>query len=69
MINKLSKRFDNLYVFFDNDTAGIKGAKKIVDKYGIPNISIPKENGVKDISDYIEKYRYTKTKEFIKDQV
>lgn len=64
---KLTKRFKRIYIFFDNDRAGIEGANKTVEKFkDIISVSIPLEYEVKDISDFIDKYRYKKTKELIR---
>jgi hypothetical protein len=66
-VPKLRKRFENLYMFFDNDAAGMKGSEKNSTKHNIPERFIPIDSGVKDVSDYIRKYGYTLTKKLIKD--
>ena len=67
MYSKLRKRFTEFYVLYDNDAAGIAGAMETVEQYpDIIPIFIPKESGVKDISDFIDEYRYRATKELIK---
>jgi len=46
--------FENIYLFFDNDKAGIENAKRYLNKYNfLKNIVIP-ENYSKDISDYVK---------------
>jgi DNA primase len=52
----------NLYVCFDNDSAGDTGAKKVIelfDQLNMPidiyQINLPKDNGVKDVTDYFLK--------------
>lgn len=66
MYEGLKKRFTQFYVLYDNDRAGIAGAMQTVDVYPeITPIFIPKESGVKDISDFINKYRYRPTHKLI----
>jgi hypothetical protein len=47
---RLKLRYDNLYVFFDNDLAGVKGANKYRKKYSINCIFI-KRKYAKDFTD------------------
>lgn len=64
---QLKRRFRRLYVLYDNDKAGIRGAKLTHDTYNdITPIFIPESSGVKDISDFIHKYRYRETDRLIK---
>ena len=61
-INALQERFKTVAVFYDNDfnkvdNPGQAMAIKICDKFKLGNICIPTELGVKDISDYIAKYK------------
>jgi len=66
MYTRLKNRFTQFYVLYDNDRAGIAGAMQTVDTYPeITPIFIPKESGVKDISDFIDKYRYRPTHKLI----
>lgn len=67
MYEKLRKRFDNFYILYDNDRAGVDGAKQTVETFNkIKPIFIPIDSGVKDISDYIDRYRYKATEKLIK---
>jgi len=70
LIDQLKNRFKKIYIFYDNDEAGIKGAKKLSASIDCPYIHIPEEQykkfGIKDISDYIKAYKITKSKELIK---
>jgi 5S rRNA maturation endonuclease (ribonuclease M5) len=53
--NKIETRFTkNILVFFDNDLAGVKGAKKYKKEYGIRCIFI-KRKYAKDLSDLYKK--------------
>lgn len=61
----LRRRFERIIIFFDNDAAGIKGAHKITYHHGIESIIIPNEYGVKDISDFVEKYSFEEGKKLI----
>lgn len=63
----LSKRFKTFYVLYDNDRAGVEGAMQTVETFkDIKPIFIPVESGVKDISDFIDKYRYRATEKLVK---
>jgi hypothetical protein len=61
MMEGLKKRFDNIYLFFDNDVAGRKGSLRNKEEHNLPEIFIPNEFKVKDISDFIDRYRYKET--------
>lgn len=62
----LFKRFNKIYMFFDNDKTGIEGSKKNAELFNIEERFIPIESGVKDVSDYIRKYGYKSTKKLVK---
>ncbi len=49
-IEKLSNMYSNVFVFFDNDLAGVKAAHKYKKTYGLKVIFI-KRKYAKDISD------------------
>lgn len=61
---KLAKRFKKIYLFFDNDKAGIEAAKKLSSIYKIPMITI--KDKPKDISDYCKLYGFSKTEQDFK---
>ena len=63
---KLLKRFPTIYMFFDNDKAGIEGSRKNSNNLSIQQRFIPQDSGCKDISDFINKYRYNETKSLVK---
>lgn len=47
-----------IYIAYDNDDAGIQGAVKLLTKLpGARMIMIPKEEGVKDVTDFLKKYK------------
>lgn len=50
-VNELKKRFDVVYVLFDNDNEGLKDGIKLSEQTGFKNIVLPKINNTKDISD------------------
>jgi len=52
----LKRRFNQLVVFYDNDSPGLSGANKLCITHELKNIIIPIETNIKDISDYV-KYR------------
>jgi hypothetical protein len=62
---KLSKKFENIISFYDNDEAGYIGSKLLQDMYGIEPIYIPDKYKTKDISDFIKKFGYDKSKKLI----
>lgn len=51
-VKELRKNYDNTYILFDNDDAGITDAKRLAEKTGFTNIVLPKFEGGKDVSDY-----------------
>ena len=55
-IPKLSKGFNDIVIFYDNDDAGIKYSDLMSTKFNYKKMHIPKEYGQKDISDYVKKY-------------
>lgn len=61
-INELKRRFENVFVIFDNDEVGIKDGKKFSAKTGFTNIIIPQFEGGKDISDM---YKQLGKQEFV----
>lgn len=66
IIKNLKNRFTTIYVLYDNDTIGKQWSKKLCKRYNFINLCIPNEYKVKDISDYIKKYRKDKTTNLIK---
>jgi hypothetical protein len=67
--HKLESRFKEKIIFFDNDVSGLREAAKRSLEFKIPYSHIPIELldiGVKDISDYREKFGYNKTHEFMR---
>lgn len=50
-IQELKKRFNQVYIIFDNDEVGIEDGKKLAESTGFINILLPYFEGGKDISD------------------
>lgn len=65
--DNLKERFDKIFVFYDNDPAGIKGADKICSTYNIQKMLIPDKFETKDLTDTYRKYGLEITTELIKD--
>jgi hypothetical protein len=70
VINELKGRFENIYVLYDNDfnssiNRGRVAGVKLCSQSGFTQIEIPDEYGVKDPSDFIEKYGKLKLQELI----
>jgi hypothetical protein len=61
-MEKLRRRFKRIVVFFDNDSAGIEGAKNLASYHNIESIIIPKSYNIKDISDYVKSNNLEKGK-------
>lgn len=51
VVEELKKRFNNVFVLYDNDKAGKKFGTKLAHNFGLNYIEIPKEYGGKDIAD------------------
>ena len=50
-INELKRRYKNVYILFDSDTAGVKGSTKLSEQTGFTNVILPTFIGGKDVSD------------------
>lgn len=50
-ISELKRRFEKIYILFDNDEVGIEDGKKLAQDTGFINITLPYFEGGKDISD------------------
>jgi DNA primase len=55
VMEKLKKRFRNIYVWFDNDESGIKGGDQFANKFQLPFTYNP-IGQPKDPSDYVKEY-------------
>ena len=62
-MKELKRRFNHIYVLYDNDSPGKKDAKIICDKHNLINIEIPQFDGGKDTSDYYKVFGKQKFKE------
>lgn len=65
IMSDLIKRFDKIIIFFDNDNSGKEGAKKFCQTYDLQNIEISTTKNVKDISDFIKKYKKKETIKYL----
>lgn len=64
--NKYKERFKKIYVFYDNDLAGLTNMQKIRHQFqDVTPIWIPRKYNAKDISDFYAEYGHDKTEEFI----
>lgn len=63
-IRELKRRFNKIYICFDNDKAGLEDAEKLSEATGFTNIVLPKINEAKDISDV---YKTMENKEQFKE--
>jgi len=62
VMEKLKKRFNHIYVWFDNDESGIKGGESFAEKFELPFNYNP-IGSPKDPSDFVKEYN---SKEFDK---
>lgn len=51
-INELKKRYNKIYIFFDNDKPGLKDGENLSKITGFINVVLPQFKEGKDISDY-----------------
>lgn len=65
-ISELRRRYDNIYILFDNDKAGLIDSKKLAESTGFTNLVLPKFNGGKDVSDL---YKILKNKNEFKQKI
>lgn len=50
-IESLKSRYENIFILYDNDEAGIIDAEKLAEQTGFTNLVLPQFEGGKDISD------------------
>ena len=55
VMEKLKTRFNNIYVWFDNDEGGIRGGGEFADKFSLPFMHNP-VGEPKDPSDFVKEY-------------
>ena len=71
IMTDLKERFSKIIVLYDNDEAGIKGATKLANGHTIVwkhlQIKYYEMFKIKDISDYINSFKITKTRELLKE--
>lgn len=52
---ELLKRYNNVYILFDNDEAGLKDGASLASRTGFKNLILPKINDAKDIAELYQK--------------
>ena len=71
VVDEAKKRFKSLVMLYDYDTAGVAGATKAKDEYGIPTVYIPKHYlelyNTKDISDCIKEFGLDKARSLLEE--
>jgi hypothetical protein len=50
-VAELKRRFNKVYILFDNDTVGLADGEKLSSQTGFTNVVLPKFDGGKDVSD------------------
>lgn len=50
-ISEIKRRFNKVYILFDNDTVGLADGEKLSSQTGFTNVVLPKFEGGKDVSD------------------
>ena len=66
-IEELSRRFTNIILLYDNDTAGVNAIAKLVEETNLPHFFLP--SGTKDVSDFVELYSYESLLTFLNEQI
>lgn len=56
---------NELYIAYDNDAAGLQGAIKLLTKIDAGLIVLPRNNNIKDITDYLQNYSIDNFNELI----
>ena len=65
-LDRLKSRFKKIILCYDNDKTGISFMRKIKKAHPELNyIFIPRKYGVKDLTDFVKKYGFEKTQEYI----
>lgn len=64
IMRKLQESYKEIYVFFDNDTEGVKNSIKLTEHYKLKYFNIPK-GYPKDPFAFVKEYSQTKLKELI----
>lgn len=54
IVREMKKRFENVYICFDNDPPGLSDSKRLSEVTGFTNVILPSFEGGKDISDYFK---------------
>lgn len=64
--DELARRFEKVYILFDNDEVGLRDGEKLAAETGFTNIVLPKVEGTKDVSDVYHKWQdKNRFKEFL----
>lgn len=50
-VSELKRRYNKVFILFDNDEVGLADGKRLSEKTGFTNIILPKFDGGKDVSD------------------
>lgn len=71
VVDELKRRFEEIYVLYDNDftnalNPGRTAGRKFCEEHGLVQLEIPEKYGVKDPSDFLEKYGKEEFKELLK---
>lgn len=66
LVNKILKRFNTIVVNYDNDSEGIKGAKRLNNQYGFDYFYVDDQ---KDISDFVKLYGLDEAKKMINNKL
>ena len=63
--NRFKTKFKRIYLFYDNDLAGIHATNKIRKQFPDIKYILLNRNDAKDFSDYRKKFGYSKTLELV----
>lgn len=64
-LNRIMKRYNKIYILYDNDESGILATKNIQKVWNIPELFIPLQSSCKDLSDYIKAFGLEEARKLI----
>ncbi len=65
LIDSLKSRFDNIYLFYDFDLAGVSATNKIRKMFGLKYMFLTRKYHAKDISDFSRRYGLETAKDLV----
>lgn len=69
LVDQVQYRFANIYILYDNDTAGINAANRLSECCGFNIISLPQNALVKDPSDFVKAFGKQPMLQFLNENI